>query len=105
MSTKKKNLKRNKKTKRRYKKIKNIKNIKNIKRNNIRIKIKNLGRTKRKYNKIHYGCSIKNMKGGDATLNPITSVTDYTGNYIESVNRTFNGEAMNNIYTNYNDYP
>ena len=93
MSTKKKNLKRNKKTKRRYKKIKNIKNIR---RNNIRIKIKNLGRTKRKYNKIQYGCSIKNMKGGDATLNPLTSVTDYIEDSIESVNETLNGEATNN---------
>ena len=86
---KRKNSKRNKNT------------IKHIKRNNIKIRIKNLGKTKTRKNKnIQYGCS-KNMKGGDATLNPISEVGGYIENSFSSLGSTLNGDINNNIINRY----
>ena len=93
MVTKKKKFKKYKKTRR--------------KKNNIKIKIKNLGKTKRRNKKIQYGCSANksNMKGGDATLNPLTEVENKFSNTIGSLGGTLYGENTNNLFTNYNDYP
>lgn len=80
---------------------KNKNTIKHIKRNNIKIKIKNLGKTKTRKNKnIQYGCS-KNMKGGDATLNPISEVGAYIENSFSSLGSTLNGDINNNIINRY----
>ena len=99
MVTRRRLLRRNKKTRRKQNKIKFIK------RNNIKIKIKNLGKTKRKHKKIQYGCSVKNMKGGDATLNLFSEVKENVNNSIGSLGGTLYGENTNNLFTNYNDYP
>lgn len=99
MATKKKILRRNKKTRRKQNKIRFIK------KNNIKLKIKNLGKTKRRNKKIQYGCSVKNMKGGDATLNPFTEVRNNLEYSFESLGGTLHGENTNNLFTNYNNYP
>ena len=99
MNTRRKFLKRNKKTRRKQNKIKFIK------RNNIKLKIKNLGKTKRRNKKIQYGCSVKNMKGGDATLNPFTEVKNIIDYNVGSLGGTLYGENTNNLFNNYNDYP
>lgn len=83
---------------------KNKNTIKHIKRNNIKIRIKNLGKTKktktRRNKNIQYGCS-KNMKGGDATLNPISEVGGYIENSFSSLGSTLNGDINNNIINRY----
>ena len=94
--------KRNKKTYRN----KSAKKKTNKQKNNIKLRIKNLGKKNnsknKKFNRIQYGCK---MKGGGPEFNPVNHIEEQLEYVGSSLSNTMNGYTNNNAFAGVTNYP